>query len=109
MTQGHSQHHQQQIALGTTLLLIDDADFLQGFDNGYETCHTYHPKGEAIDTSTFLFLLRNGWDTGHSDQWNTGYIMGWLAAFYEQEKGQLALSTYVSALRNPEWKERKSA
>ena len=96
MTNRH-QHSQQQIMLGTMLLLINDADFLHGYDNGYETFHTYHPKEEAVDTSTLLFLLKNGWNAGHSDQWVTGYIMGWLAAFYEQEKGQLALSTSVSA------------
>ncbi len=87
----------QQIALGNTLLILDDEDFLHGYTNGYENSHTYHPKGEeGIDTSTLLFLLKNGWDAGHTDQWNTGYIMGWLAAFYEQEAGQFALSTYVT-------------
>ncbi len=109
MTTIQQQH--QQIALGTTLLLIDDEDFLHGYDNGYETFHTYRSKEEAVDTSTLLCLLRNGWNAGHNnDQWNTGYIVGWLAAFYEQENGQFALSTYVSASREkPEWKKEKSA
>ncbi len=85
----------QQITIGNAHILVDDEDFVQGYHDGYETCHTYHHHEEMIDTSTFLFLLRNGWDTGRSEQWNTGYILGWLAAFYEQEKGTLALCVDV--------------
>jgi len=98
---------QQRVAIGNILLILDDEDFLRGYTNGYETSHTYHPKGEGIDTSTLLFLLKNGWDAGHTDQWNTGYIMGWLAAFYEQEAGQFALSVYVSTHYDPEWAEER--
>ena len=86
-------YHQQQVMIGTIHLLIDDEDFLRSYRNGYETFHTYHSKEESMDISTLLFLLRNGWDAEHSDSWMTGYIMGWLAAFYEQEEGQFALST----------------
>ncbi len=100
---------QQQVTLGNTLLMIDDEDFLRGYNNGYETSHAYHQKEDAVDTSILLFLLKNGWDAGHTDQWNTGYILGWLSAFYEQEDGQLALSTYVSVVCEPEWEESESA
>ncbi len=86
-------HHQQQVMIGTIQLLIDEKDFLRGYSNGYDTFHRYHSKEECIDTSLLLFLLKNGWNAGHSDLWMTGYIMGWLAAFYEQEAGQFALST----------------
>ncbi len=99
------QQRQQQATIGNALLMIDDEDFVSGYHEGYENCHVYHHKEEGyenchvyhhkeeegVDTSTLLFLLKNGWDAGHSDQWNTGYIVGWLAAFYEQEHGQLAL------------------
>lgn len=87
---------QQQVAIGKTLLLIDDKDFLPGYTDGYETFHAYRSKGDGVDSSTLLFLLRNRWDTGHTDQWNTGYIMGWIAAFYEQENGQFTLSTSLN-------------
>ncbi len=86
-------HSHLQVMIGTMRLLIDDEDFLRGYRHGYETFHTYHSKEESIDTSTLLFLLRNGWGAGHSDVWMTGYIMGWLGAFYEQEEDQFALST----------------
>lgn len=49
-----------------------------------------------IGTNTLLFLLKNGWNAGPSDQWTTGYIMGWLVAFYEQEDGQSERSTDVN-------------
>ena len=100
----------QQIALGAILLLIDDEDFLHGYTNGYETFHVYHPNEERrVDTSTLLFLLKNGWNAGQTDQWNTGYIIGWLAALYEQEDGQFAFSTSISAPCEAEWEERESA
>lgn len=87
---------QHQATIGNALLLIDDEDFVYGYHEGYETYQTYHHNKEGgVDTSTLLFLLKNGWDAGHSDLWNTGYIAGWLAAFYEQEDGQFALSTYM--------------
>ena len=53
-------------------------------------------KEECRDTTLLLFLFRNGWGAGQSDMWMTGYIMGWLTAFYEQEDGQLALCISVA-------------
>ncbi len=88
------------LSIGTRTILSEDEDFVHGYTNGYETHHTYHQHNDLLDTSTLLFLLRNGWDAGHSDEWNTGYIMGWLAGFYEQEAGQLALSMNVPKLVN---------
>lgn len=85
----------QQATVGTTFLIIDDEDFLHGYHEGYTTCQTYHHNKESLNTSILLFLLKNGWDAGYSDHWNTGYIVGWLAAFYEQEQGQLALCVYA--------------
>ncbi len=90
---------QQQVSLGATSILIEDKEFIGGFENGYDSYHTYHQQGEVIEISTFLFLLKNGWDGERSEMWTTGYIMGWLAAFYEQEEGQLALSVSVAQHR----------
>ena len=96
-------HHLQQVMIGTIHLLIDDEDFLRGYTNGYETFHIHHSKVGCIDTCMLLFLLRNGWDAGHSDSWMTGYIMGWLAAFYEPEEGQFALSTDETRQCDTSW------
>ena len=82
---------QQRATIGTAFLTISDEDFVQGYHEGYTTYQNYHSQEDAVDTATLLFLIKNGWDAGHSDQWNTGYITGWLAAFYEQEQGQLVL------------------
>ncbi len=90
------QLHHQQVVIGTVHLHIDDKDFLHGYSNGYKMFHTYHSKEECLDTALLLFLFRNGWGAGHSDTWMAGYIMGWLAAFYEQEDGQLALCISVA-------------
>ena len=86
-------HHQQQVRIGTMHLLIDDTDFLRGYNTGYRTFHTHHAQGECIDIAHLLFLFRNGWGAGHSDMWMTGYITGWLGALYEQDAGQFALLT----------------
>ena len=90
-TQPSFQHQSQYITIGTIPLLIEDKEFVSGFERGYESYHTYHQHGEVIETSTLLFLLRNGWNADHTDMWTTGYIMGWLAGLYEQENGQFAL------------------
>jgi hypothetical protein len=77
-------------SLGKRQVLIEDEEFMRGFNIGYDTFHAHHTQDdEMIGTTTLLFLLKNGWNAGMSDQWTTGYIMGWLAAFYEQEDGQL--------------------
>lgn len=90
---------QQQVALGTILIMIEGEEFIGGFESGYDSYHTYHHRDEVIETSTLLFLLKNGWNGDKSEMWTTGYIMGWLAAFYEQEEGQLALCIPVTGQR----------
>jgi len=97
-TSGHQSCQQHDILLGSIQVHIDDNDFVYGFEEGYDTFHAYHSKEERIDASIFLFLLKNGWGVGHSEMWTTGYILGWLAACYEQERGQLALSSGVSSV-----------
>jgi len=113
MTMTHivQQQQQQVVVLGTIQVLVDDTAFVQGYETGYGTYHTYHAQQDdgVIEVSTLLFLLRNGWNVGQSDQWNTGYIMGWLAAFYEQEKGMFALSTYVANVGDAERDSRQQA
>ncbi len=79
--------------------MIDDEEFVSGFESGYDSYHTYHHRDEVIETTTLLFLLKNGWNGGPSDLWNTGYIIGWLAGFYEQEQGTLALCIPVTQQR----------
>ncbi len=85
----------QQVFPGTVTIAEEDEEFVNGFDRGYKSYHTFHLQGEIIETSTFLFLLKNGWNAGTSDMWNTGYIMGWLKGFYEQEDRQRVRSTYI--------------
>ncbi len=84
------------VSIGKMSVLVEDEDVMQAYDAGYETYHRYHHQDEVIDATTLLFQLRNGWNSGCSDMWNTGYIMGWLAGFYEQEEGQLARSIDVN-------------
>ncbi len=95
-TQPHFQHQPQYITIGTIPLVIEDKEFINGFERGYDSYHTYHQRGEVIETSTLFFLLKNGWNADHSEMWTTGYIMGWLAGLYEQEDGQLALCVSVT-------------
>ncbi len=84
-------------SLGIRQVLIENEEFMRGFDTGYDIYHTHHTQDdEVIGTTTLLFLFKNGWNAGQSDEWTTGYIMGWLAAFYEQEHGMLALSMSVT-------------
>ncbi len=98
-TEPSFQHQPQHITFGTIPLLIEDKEFVGGFESGYGSYHTYHQRGEVIETSTFLFLLKNGWNGDRSEMWTAGYIVGWLAGLYEQEDGQLALCIPVTEQR----------
>jgi len=87
MAQVQQQH---RVSIGNRSVLVEDEEFVYAYDAEYETYHRYHRQGDVIDSAILLFQLRNGWNERCSEMWNTGYIMGWLAAFYEQEDGQLA-------------------
>lgn len=78
------------ISIGNKRVLVEDEDFARSYDKGYETYHRYHHDDEMVDSALLLFQVRNGWNDAHSEMETTAYIMGWLAAFYEQEQGQLA-------------------
>jgi len=84
------------VSIGKRAVLVEDEDFARAYDAGYETYHRYHRDEEVIDSALLLFQVRNGWNTERSEMETTGFIMGWLAAFYEQEEGQLALCVSVT-------------
>ena len=86
------QVQQHTILIGNKAIAVEDDDFVQAYNAGYDTYYRYHREDEVIDASLLLFQLRNGWNGERPDMWTTGYILGWLAAFYEQEEGQLVLS-----------------
>ncbi len=91
--------HVQQphlISIGNKSVLVEDGDFARAYDGGYETYHRYHRDNDVIDSAILLFQVRNGWNAACSEMETTGFIMGWLAAFYEQEDGQMALSVSVT-------------
>jgi len=84
--------HVQQphlISIGNKSVLVEDENFAHAYDVGYETYYRYHRDDDVIDSAILLFQLRNGWNDACSEMETTSYIMGWLAAFYEQEEGQL--------------------
>ncbi len=81
------------MTIGTKAVLLDESDydeFVRGYDDGYETCHRHRRDNTTIYASTLLFYVRNGWNDTRSDMYNTKFQVGWLAAFLEQEEGQLA-------------------
>ncbi len=91
-------HHAHVVSIGKMSVLVEDEDLVQAYDAGYEAYNRYHRQDDVIDASLLLFQLRNGWNSECSDMWNTGYLMGWLAGFYEQEQGVLALCMAVTQL-----------
>ncbi len=81
------------VTIGAKTVLLDESDydeFVRGYDDGYETCHRHRRDNTTICASTLLFYVRNGWNDAVSVMYNTGFLVGWLAAFLEQEEGQLA-------------------
>ncbi len=87
------------VSIGKRAVLVEDEEFVRGYDAGYETYRRYHRDDDVIDSAILLFQLRNGWNSECSEMETTGFIMGWLAAFYEQEDGQLALRVLVTHQR----------
>lgn len=91
-----TQVQQKLVAIGKRIVVIEDDHFVQAYDAGYGAYYRYHRQDEVIDSSLLLFQLRNGWNGECSEMWTTGYLMGWLAGFYEQGEGQLARSMDVN-------------
>jgi len=91
--------HPHLVSIGKMAVLVEDGDFARAYDAGYETYHHYHRDDDVIDSAILLFQVRNGWNDTCSEMETTGFIMGWLAAFYEQEEGQLALCVPVTQQR----------
>lgn len=85
-------HYPTLMTLGNMSVLVEEVDFVQGYHRGYENYVQYHRNDEAIEAALFMALVRNGWNETTSAMWQTGYILGWLAAFYGQEEGHLQLS-----------------
>ncbi len=84
------------ISIGNKTVLVEDEEFARAYDKGYETYHRYHRDEEVIDSALLLFQVRNGWNDACSDLYNVGFLLGWLAAFYEQKDGHLALYAPVT-------------
>jgi hypothetical protein len=58
-------------------------DFQEGFVEGVAQYQHWHQHEEWVGTSTLLFLVRNGWGNNtRTEMWQTGYIVGWLFAFF---------------------------
>lgn len=73
-----------QFGASTVLIEGEHTDFGAGYEQGYEQhSHHYRQGGLPIETSTLLFLIRNGFAPGISEMWQIGYVVGWLAACYE--------------------------
>ena len=85
----------QMMLIGNKTVLVEDDNFARMYDTGYTNYHRYHRDDEVIDSALLLLLLRNGWNGAYSEMETTAYIMGWLAAFLEQEEGQLARTVDV--------------
>jgi hypothetical protein len=78
--------------IGTKGVLVEDDEFVHGYDDGYTVYHQYYHDEKVLNAYVLLMQLRNGWgDEAYvSDMHTTGFLVGWLAAFLEQEEGQLA-------------------
>jgi hypothetical protein len=75
------------MVIGDKTVLVDDAEFVRAYDKGHATYYRYHSDEKVIDVALLAFQVQSG---SGSEMHHIGTILGWLAAFFEQEKGQLA-------------------
>ncbi len=89
MTQGHP----YRMSIGGKTVLVDDDEFVRAYDKGHATYYRYHRDEKVIDVALLAFQVQSG---SGSEMHHIGAILGWLAAFFEQEEGQLACSIEVN-------------
>jgi hypothetical protein len=75
------------MSIGDKTVLVDDAEFVRAYDQGHATYYRYHRDEKVIDVALLAFQVQSGSGT---EMHHIGAILGWLAAFFEQEPGQLA-------------------
>ena len=84
-----------KMSIGDKTVLVDDDEFVRAYDKGHATYYRYHRNEKVIDVALLAFQVQSG---SGSEMHPIGAILGWLAAFFEQEEGQLARSVAVNGM-----------
>ncbi len=91
------------VTLGTTKhILLDESEveeFIRGFDDGYESSYYETPHDNCmLSLSHVLMQVQNSWNHAPSPVLYAGFLVGWLALFFEQEQGEFARTQDVSSV-----------
>ena len=78
------------MSIGSKTVLVDDEEFVRAYDKGHATYYRYHRDEQVIDVALLAFQVQSAGHDDSSEMHHIGGILGWLAAFFEQEEGQLA-------------------
>ena len=87
-----AQQHAYSMSIGSKTVLVDDEEFVRAYDKGHATYYRYHRDEQVMDVALLAFQVQSS-----SEMHHIGAILGWLAAFFEQEEGQLARTFEVHA------------
>jgi hypothetical protein len=82
-----TQQRPSRTVIGDKTVLVDDDEFVLAYDQGHATYYRYHRDEKVIDAALLAFQIQSG---SGPEMRPIGAILGWLAAFFEQEEGQLA-------------------
>jgi hypothetical protein len=67
-------------------ILTHDTDFLQGYELGYKYYVTTCSHLLLLDTGIYAFIIGTIIGVKHSGCWNSGVIVGWIAAMLDHQE-----------------------
>ncbi len=81
-------------------ILLDESEveeFVCGYDQGYASAYDETPhNNNLLSLSHVLMQVQNNWNHAVSPVVCAGFLVGWLALFFEQEQGEFARTQSVS-------------
>ena len=70
------------LVLGTTPILVEDHLFGEGYQRGYATFTERQQRDPMTDMQVYEFIVRTILTITSTDRYNTGYLVGWIAALH---------------------------
>ncbi|MGB8343241.1 MAG: hypothetical protein WCD86_00050 [Ktedonobacteraceae bacterium] len=72
--------------IGNALIAFTDDQFCNACTAVYLTYHVYYRDLIVSEQDIYEFVMKHMHDVMHTDRWNVGFILGWVAKMHEKGK-----------------------
>lgn len=88
---------QEQVTVGNAILVDDDGDFVEGYDNGatYYYDRNFQLPQPFTASNVRDFLINMMKDPSETPAWNAGFVLGWIASLCENNPNNFYTSILV--------------